>query len=120
MFIALLKQSGEGCDYSIACGRKWVELEATTLPQALDEVHALIFGTAEEDYEDGSYNSYEFSLSEATILEVSNLHVVPVKVWYDEQADYKEQMKAFAKLEDERQEYMRLSKKFGNADKVNQ
>ena len=34
-FIAVLKQQGEGCDYSIECGKTTIEIDANTLEEFL-------------------------------------------------------------------------------------
>lgn len=36
-FKLYLKQAGEGCDYTIGCGSKMIDLEATTKEQAIKE-----------------------------------------------------------------------------------
>jgi len=45
-----LKQSGEGCDYTIGCGERIYPLEATTLEEAKEEIAE---GVAEGDIRSG-------------------------------------------------------------------
>ena len=44
VFSLVLKQSGEGCDYMIGCGTCVVDLKATTLQEATQEVQAYLEG----------------------------------------------------------------------------
>jgi len=98
-----LIQAGEGCDYTIACGHKMYDLDATTLEDAKKEAEKLIT-------EDFSHDDRK--LEEAVILEVTNIVEVNLKELY---ADL---YKANKKKEDallesiERKKYEELKKKF--------
>jgi division protein CdvB (Snf7/Vps24/ESCRT-III family) len=94
-FIAYLSQWGEGCDYTIACGKKLVQLKATTYDAALDELDELI--RDEYGYEDRR-------LEYVTLYEVTNKTSYDVDELYaqiDEEEAVKEAEKAQRKAEDE-------------------
>lgn len=42
MYIALIAQDTEGCSYTIACGKKWIELESTNINSALLEMKRIV------------------------------------------------------------------------------
>lgn len=61
-YYAYLKQHGEGCDYTIGCGTKLIQLlRATNITEAVDQLM--------EDY--AEYFSPEEELESATVFEVN-------------------------------------------------
>ena len=64
-FIAVLFQEG-GCDYTIACGTKVINLKATDMEEADSELYDIIME---------NYNHRDAHLSTATIYEVSDKQV---------------------------------------------
>jgi len=98
-----LIQSGEGCDYTIACGHKMYDLDATTLGGAIQEAETLI---AEE------FSLDENRLEEAAILEVTNIVELNLKNLYMN-LDTANKKKEDTLLESiERKKYEELKKKF--------
>jgi hypothetical protein len=105
MFIAVLKQCGEGCDYTIGCGVKVVELQACTWDEAKVEArHALA-----EDYS----QAYDHCLEGFTIFEVSSRFDVPVNAWYADISREEADRNAGREKEKRRLEYERLKREFG-------
>ena len=98
-----LIQAGEGCDYTIACGHKMYDLDATTLEDAKKEAETLI---AEE------FSLDENRLEEAAILEVTNIVELNLKNLYTN-LDTANKKKEDTLLESiERKKYEELKKKF--------
>ncbi len=110
MFIAWLKQKGEGCDYTIGCGFELVELQSQSLDAARLELENIILG------EDGNGSYTQESgreLSEAHLYEVNSKHIMPLDIWYQEH-NKKQQQAALKYMEEqEHKEFERLQKKFG-------
>ncbi|HDR9106035.1 TPA: hypothetical protein QDB04_002892 [Burkholderia vietnamiensis] len=107
MFIAHLKQSGEGCDYTIACGEKVVRLKATTWEEVPDEVRQHL----ENSYGPRS----ERRLARCTVYEVAESLEVPVDAWYSEIEDASRQAAEARKTAQRRAEYERLKREFGDS-----
>ena len=115
MFIAYVEQH-EGCDYTIACGKVIIGLKSTNKEDALKELKEMIIGKydkKENNFENGMI-CCEGGLDRVTLYEVSSSEKIPLKDWIKESkkiisdADEKEQ------LSNEKAEYERLKKKFGN------
>jgi hypothetical protein len=106
MFIAVLKQCGEGCDYTIGCGVKVVELDVRTLDEAKAEARRAL----KEDYS----QDYEQCLEHFTIFEVSSRFEVPVNAWYADIRNEKVNEEAARGKEKRRQEYERLKREFAD------
>ena len=102
-YFAYLTQAGEGCDYTIACGKKMVALEAQSMPQAEEEMEFLM----RLEYYD------ETALESAKILEVSDLVDIDVDAIYNKIEEEYINKKEAADLIDRRNEYERLKKEFG-------
>jgi hypothetical protein len=114
MFIALLVQKSEGCDYTIGCGMKWENLGAINLDDALEELKKCVIGTQCDDCENGYEEGYwdDESLSDVVLLDVSEKHIVPVRSWY-KSAITDAKLRKKRKIESyERAEYDRLKAKF--------
>lgn len=114
MFIAHIWQN-EACDYSIKCGHKIVELEATTQNDAFTELHKLVVGIWNPaDYSSGWEGGYwdEKKLLGAMIYEVADKHEMATYAWYSEAVSKTNKYKQSEKEQDERAEYERLRAKF--------
>lgn len=104
-FILVLEQGG-GCDYTIGCGTKVVELDATDGTMASLEAIEVI------DYY-GGFAPHETRVAEATIYKVDDavqLDLDGIRAGRKAEAD---KAKAKAKEKKERREFERLQKKFG-------
>jgi hypothetical protein len=97
MYIALLKQKAPGCDYSIACGMKWVFLRADNEQDALAELHRIVIGFWDE--EDGWYDDGlcwdDHKLGKVILLDVARRIDIPVAEWYDAAKQREEQARLF-------------------------
>ena len=69
---AYLKQSGEGCDYTIACGQKVIDLKSNGLVGAQNELFKII----KEEYIGESLLEY------CEIYEINQTSVIDLNVWY--------------------------------------
>jgi hypothetical protein len=106
-YLVLVEEHGEGCDYTIGCGKTW---EYMDLPIDLDEAFEAANKWAYDTYEDG----------ESSIFQV---HVIIAGEVHDaEYTAYRKKREAAAeagKQEDadavERKEYERLKEKYGDA-----
>lgn len=101
---AFLTQSG-GCDYTIACGQKVINIEANNILEAKEKLIEII----EENY------TGEMELSKCEIFEINevvvcNLHDIYKRI---EDAKYREEQSAKDKKEYE--EFLRLKNKFEKA-----
>jgi len=102
-YYALLIQAG-GCDHTIACGKELVRLASVSYPEAIIELRSLVI----EEYPQET----ERELFSASLIETTNEWNMPVRDWYreDEQTLLAEKLRL--KDEQEKQEYLRLKKKF--------
>lgn len=109
MFIAYLKQAGEGCDYTIACGELLLKLEAQTLADAITELQRLCLGTSEELWDDVHYSQ---TLKSVILYEILNVEELPIKEWYAETQEAQQQYKCAEQIEIDRAKYERLKAQF--------
>jgi hypothetical protein len=72
-FVAVLKQAGDGCDYTIACGTEVVTLDATTADEAVVAARTLL-----REYQG------ERGLESMQILALAGSFSAPVDTWYRE------------------------------------
>lgn len=114
MFIALITQAADGCDYTIACGKKWIELESKTKDEAIQELGEFIIGKPDDDYKSGFDGSFwgDERLSEVILLEVSDRIDISVEKWYSNAESILQERKLKVAQEKERAEYERLKEKF--------
>ncbi len=112
MFLAYLNQ-GQGCDYTIGCGFKIIQLEAGTHEEALKELQEKIVGQWNED-DKRFYEGYtgESALETATLYDVSNITCVPIEKWYKEAREQEEYAKNKVNEQNEKKELQRLKKKY--------
>lgn len=102
-YVAYLMQNGEGCDYTIGCGKKMITLESTDRESAEKELKDIII----EEYSD------EVMLSSATIIEVSDEIQIDVKSIYNEKKENEKRLKDEKQKMKDLAEYERLKKQFG-------
>lgn len=107
-FIAYLEQQGEGCDYTIGCGVRLVELGGSTRDEAIDELRRMIF-----DDGSGYGPDADYRLKSIAFYEVADADHIPIDRWY---ADYEAEQRRLA-LEhasaQERKLYEQLRRKYG-------
>ncbi|MBU9200045.1 hypothetical protein KTD31_01335 [Burkholderia multivorans] len=107
MYIAHLKQCGEGCDYAIACGETLVRLKASTWQDVPDEVRQLL----ERSY--GPHSDHR--LERCTVYEVVESLEVQVDACYAEIEEGARQAAQAHKTAQRRAEYERLKREFGDS-----
>jgi hypothetical protein len=103
-FIAVLTQAGEGCDYTIGCGIKVIDLESENFNDAMEELTSLI----QEEY------TGDISLSSAILYKVESKENMNLSEIYSKKEEAQNLRKDSELESKEREEYERLSKKFGN------
>jgi hypothetical protein len=103
MFVAHIKQVGEGCDYTIACGQKLISLKATSMVAAGEEVRGLLAS---------EYSGGDRRLESAVIYEISDTFQVPVEAWYDALREEASQSAAEQQAAARRRQYETLKREF--------
>jgi len=102
IFYAFLEEAGEGCDYTIGCGKKLIEIKAIGLGEAKLQLEMLI-GT--------EYNQSESSLESALLFECE-----PIKIDVDEVYkkfyEIEQEEKRKKQEESDKNELERLKKKY--------
>jgi hypothetical protein len=100
---AYLKQSGEGCDYTIGCAQKVINIEATNMEEAKQKLAKKL----------PDYGVSERPIETAEIYEVNTVFAFDTNAFYDE-IENKDKLEA-QRIQDEveRREYERLKRKFG-------
>ncbi len=112
-YVALIRQAAEGCDYTIGCGLNWLMLKATTREAAIAKLHELIIGKPDGDDYDGGYRGDD-TLSNVTLLDVSEIVIIPVEKWYAEaEIDVLRRQQQTLELQ-EKQLYKQLRAKWGH------
>lgn len=118
-YYVIVKQDGEGCDYTIACGTKVLLLDVQSEEEALNEIRRMFNVDGIIDSKDG-YGDAAFDIrmdSEQAIKSVTLLYTVSqTKIDLDQfrrEIAAAETMRRLSKTEaHERAEFERLSKKF--------
>lgn len=94
-YLVLLQQDG-GCDYTIACGLKWVYLKSRDMDAARQEAKTIVL----------EYTGDQ-QLSFAVLIEASYQLVLPVSLWYMQLENEKEN----EQIKRDNAEFERLKKK---------
>jgi hypothetical protein len=114
IYIAYLRQSAQGCDYSIGCGLALWRRKAITRDEAIEELKRDIIGIWSEEearYVDGYHGTSK--LEKVILFEVSGEEEMPIDQWYSEAEDYTRQEKTRIEETRERAELERLRAKYG-------
>ncbi len=98
-----LKQFGEGCDYTIGCGQKMMDLKAVTYQSALEEA----------DKEVRERGLDEQAIQEAILIPVDSTIPINVSKINFEMETERRQAKEKTQKEKEEAEFERLKKKLG-------
>jgi hypothetical protein len=102
---AYLKQSCEGCDYTIGCARTVVHIDdAVNMEDAKQKLTTIIL---EE------YGSDEKTINSAELYEINEIFVMPVDEIYAKHDELRAQREQQKKEDAEREEFERLKQKFG-------
>jgi hypothetical protein len=103
IYKAYLKQCGEGCDYTIGCAQRVIEIEA----QSIDEAKQKLYQEIEENY------TGELELELCELYEINEVVVCDLKEWYKRIDDAEYAIEQQRKEDLERKEFERLKAKFG-------
>ena len=124
LYMALLVQRAEGCDYAIDCGKKLIQLQAKSRENALTELKTLIVGRPElydPEYSDfysdeleGEYWHSEYRLKQCVLFEVKNAEDISINTWYEEAERIIQNKLDEDKEQRDREEYERLRQKYEN------
>lgn len=101
---AYIVQNTEGCDYTIGCAQKVIEIEANSL----DEAKQKLFVEIRENY-----SHWEKRLETAELYEVEQTFSVNLKDLYKQIDSEKEEEERRKKEDADRLEFERLKSKFG-------
>lgn len=105
IYKAYLRQSGEGCDYTIGCAQTVIEIEA----QSIDEAKQKLYQKIEEIY------TGEWELELCELYEINEVVICDLKEWYKRIDDAEYAIEQQRKEDLERKEYERLKAKFGES-----
>lgn len=103
-FIAILRQEGEGCDYTIGCGINTIQFEAENALEAGKKLKLIVFE---------NYNHDEAKLKSLHYYQVDGTYEADIKRWYNEFAEEKTLREQTAVKEKELAELQRLLNKYG-------
>lgn len=112
-YAVLLKQIGNGCGYTIGCGKTWQFFEADSLQEAYIKAKSFILEDPNAEYPDEppSLKYYdEDHLASAHLVEIKA--ELPVEAWYNEWIVADRVRRAREKEEKERAEFERLKAKY--------
>lgn len=118
-YAVVIKQNGEGCDYTIGCGMQTVELKSTTREEALREARMIVQGTPDGDYEYGFADTMLIDYDHTTTSRIQYAKLVqieedlPVAQWHAELLAAHRRSQEESTEAKERAEYERLRNKFG-------
>lgn len=117
MFIAVLRQKGSGCDYSIECGTKVVQLKAEDWPSAMTEAEGFI----RNGYDEGVFDvpgedGCEREAESIWVYEFAAAGQVDLEAVYGQARETHARKKAREEVEGERAEFNRLFEKFGKTE----
>jgi len=84
-YMMLLIGSGEGCDHTIECNRKWVNLEGcTSIEEAVDMAKLMLVPTGDPDHETSENIDI---IASGRVLELSDARVLEIDDWRDKKHD---------------------------------
>jgi len=106
LYILVMQQRGEGCDYSIGCGIKYRLLTAVDYPDAERQA---------KDYIQDMYPpDTDVELERAYLAGLPSHDSLPLVEWYDEMRKINRDAEAQEVRDRELEELARLQKKYGS------
>lgn len=109
-YYALVQQAGEGCDYTIACAKNFIEIPGAIHVE--DAKNKFLHMALNPEHEDSLSFTGERELESAKIIEVHAEHELNMGAEYRKLEEIKNFEQREAREEAERAEYERLHKKF--------
>ena len=113
-FLAIFEQKGDGCDYTIGCGTRVIEFEASNIAEALHQVGRL--DDAAPDYSLGYFGAEEGGESEmkrVRVVAAEDCRQLDLIAIYAERRCRAQHAQRDAQDEADRREYERLKQKYG-------
>jgi len=104
-YAIVMRQAGGGCDYTIACGTRFEEFEAT------DDREAGAFARARMHSDDASWLRGEVEIERLTLVRV--VDDLPVQLWRNDVAAADRQREQQREDEEARAQYAKLHRRFG-------
>ena len=101
---AYLQQTGEGCDYTIGCGKRVINIEADSMEEAKQKLTSEILE---------NYGHDESMIDNAELYEINKVFQMPIGAIYDKRDDLKAQETQKQINEADRKDFERLKQKFG-------
>lgn len=96
-----------GCDYTIACNKKLIRLEAKTREDAIQEAKDHLVGD-----EEGYYGDEVIEGAKISLLQVTKIEKLPVDDWIKQRNSHLQELKAEVDLKKKRETYEKLKKEF--------
>lgn len=107
-YMALLESHQPGCDWSISCGKDFVELKSEKYEGAIDECFQI--------YEDHGGRHGDPKVDEIKLLEVSKAFPIDLSSYNSDREAEEEAEAQKMRDEEDREQYERLKKKFEGVD----
>ena len=104
-YIAHIMQAAEGCDYTIACGEKVINIEAGSMEETIENAKSIIRE---------NYSSDEHRLGFVQIYEITKSSILDLRTLYTEIDDGEEELKKQDQEAYEREQLRMLKEKYGN------
>ena len=114
-FRVYLEQDGEGCDYTIGCGRNLFDLQAQNRQAALAEIERMIFGSGDENDLDSTrgYEGGDAHIVKALLIPVNHMEAVPLAEMGSRAAERSATAEAEASRARDVEEFERLRQRLG-------
>lgn len=104
-YAIVMRQAGDGCDYTIACGTRFEEFEAE------NDFAAAEFAKACMHSDDAEWLRGEVEIERLTLVRV--VDDLPVQLWRNDVAAADRQREQQREDEEARAEYAKLHRRFG-------
>jgi hypothetical protein len=113
MFIAYINQTDNGCDYTIACGKTLIELQAQDRDQAILELKTRVIGTYSPEYDSDEDSLWgPDGIQSATLYEVISSEDMPIGQWQSDANQRRLEARIDREKVKRREQYEQLRKEF--------
>ena len=121
-FWAYVKQRGEGCGYTIACGEAIWEIEANSWEDAVEEARLFTVGNPKWEEEDDDVHMGQWlgrpgkrpRLEWVRLVEIVREEEMPIVEWYAARVAEHEEIERQEHEQYERERYEQLKQKYGD------
>lgn len=111
-FLAHIRQTSEGCDYTIGCGEMAWSFEANSWDDAVAQLKREVVGDGDDH--PGFWD--EKKLNQVSLVQVMRMERMPSGYWYGEATANRSEIERQEKEAEERQMYEQLRKKYEEGD----